>query len=111
MSLGAVLNTARSAMNAQQLIIQTAGHNIANVETEGYSRQRVELASSFEQHWTYGRVGTGVSITNVTQSRDAMLDASYRGEASGAASSDLKHQLLSGVEGILDEPSDNGLAA
>src|SRR5213082_73810 len=111
MSLGSVLNVARNAMNAQQLVIQTAGHNIANVETEGYSRQRVELASSYDQSWTYGRVGTGVSITDIGQTRDARLDAGYRAESSNAAAGDLRHQLLSCVEDLLNEPSDTGLAA
>jgi flagellar hook-associated protein 1 FlgK len=98
-------------MNAQQVIIQTAGHNIANVETDGYSRQRVELTPSPEQHWTYGSVGTGVSITDITRARDSLLDDSYRNEASGAAASQLRHDLLSSVEGILGEPSDTGLAS
>jgi flagellar hook-associated protein 1 len=110
-SLSSVLSVARSAMNAQQVIIQTTGHNIANVETDGYSRQRVELTPSPEQHWTYGSVGTGVSITDITRARDSLLDDSYRNEASGASASQLRHDLLSSVEGILGEPSDTGLAS
>lgn len=111
MSLSSVFNVARSAMNATQTIIQTAGHNIANVETEGYSRQRVELTHAPEQHWTFGSVGTGVQIQNVTRAREELLDGSYRTEASGAASAQLRHDLLANVEGILGEPSDTGLSA
>jgi len=110
-SLSSVLSVARSAMNAQQVIIQTAGHNVANAETEGYSRQRVELKPSPEQHWTYGSVGTGVSILDVGRARDELLDESYRQEASGSAAAKLRHDLLASVESVLGEPSDNGLAA
>ncbi|MBV9881231.1 MAG: flagellar hook-associated protein FlgK [Gemmatirosa sp.] len=111
MSLGSVLSIARSGMNAQQTIIQTAGHNIANVQTEGYSRQRVELTENYPERWSYGSIGTGVVITNVTHARDEMLDASYRTEASGAAASQLRHDLLASVEGVLGEPSDTGLSS
>jgi flagellar hook-associated protein 1 FlgK len=111
MSLSSVLGVARSAMKAQQVIMQTAGHNIANVETEGYSRQRVETAPLPEQHWTYGSVGTGIGIRDVRRARDELLDVSYRAEASGAQASQLRHDMLASVEGILGEPSDTGLAA
>jgi flagellar hook-associated protein 1 FlgK len=111
MSLGSVLSIARSALNAQQTVMQTAGHNIANVETEGYSRQRTELAANYPQHWTYGSVGTGVIVQNVSRARDALLDTSYRGEASGAASSQLRHDLLESVQNVLGEPSETGLSS
>jgi flagellar hook-associated protein 1 FlgK len=111
MSLGSVLSIARSALNAQQTVMQTTGHNIANVETEGYSRQRTELAASYPQKWTYGSVGTGVSITNISRARDLLLDGSFRTEASGAGASDMRHELLSTVQSILGEPSDTGLSS
>src|SRR6476661_4183025 len=111
MSLGSVLSIARSALNAQQTVMQTTGHNIANVETEGYSRQRTELAANYPQHWTYGSVGTGVMVQNVSRARDALLDTSYRGEAGGAASSQLRHDLLESVQNILGEPSETGLSS
>lgn len=111
MSLGSVLSIARSALNGQQTVMQTAGHNIANVETEGYSRQRVELAASYPQHWTYGTVGTGVVVQNVSRARDELLDQSYRSEQGGAAASQLRHDLLEGVQNVLGEPSETGLAS
>ncbi len=110
-SLGSILSIARGAMSAQQTIIQTAGHNIANVETPGYSRQRVELTPAVPEQFRYGSVGTGVTISNITQARDTMLDASFRAESGSASSSQLRQDLLGSVEGVLGEPSDTGLAA
>ena len=46
MSIGSILNMARQGMAAQQTAIHTASQNIANAETVGYSRQRVELEAS-----------------------------------------------------------------
>src|SRR5690349_3916882 len=110
-SLGSVLSIARGAMNAQQTIIQTAGHNIANVETPGFSRQRVELATTTPVRFEYGSVGTGVTITDISQARDVLLDSTYRAESGSASSSKLRQDLLGSVEEVLGEPSDTGLAA
>ena len=73
MSLGSVLNTARSALAAQQVVIDTAGHNIANAQTAGYTRQRVDLQAATPQQLPYGTVGGGVwKTTNAGQSYTAL---------------------------------------
>lgn len=111
MSLSSILSVARQGLNAQQTVIQTAGHNISNVETPGYSRQRVDLAANYPQTFSYGSIGTGVVIENIRRMRDELLDVSYRKESGGAAASSLRQDLLSSIEGVLGEPSDTGLAA
>jgi flagellar hook-associated protein 1 FlgK len=111
MSLSSILSVARTAMNYQQALIQTAGHNIANAETAGYSRQRVDAQASTPQFFTYGTIGTGVEIDDIRRARDVLLDVSYRQEASGDGAASLRHELLSAVEGILGEPSEDGLAS
>lgn len=110
MSLGSVLSVARTALSAHQVAIQTTGHNIANAQTEGYSRQRVELAPNYPQHWAYGSVGTGVVVANVARARDALLDVGVRQELGGEAAASARKELLSAVEGVLGEPSNTGLA-
>jgi hypothetical protein len=75
MSLGNVLNMARTAMAAHQTALQVASQNISNATTEGYSRQRVELTTALPTVFPYGSVGTGVKIAGVTQARDTLLDA------------------------------------
>ncbi len=111
MSLGSVLGTARSALAAQQVVIDTAGHNIANAQTAGYSRQRVELAAGAPQRLTYGIVGGGVQVAQITRARDQLLDTSVRQEAGGESAATQRQSLLGSVEGVLGEPSDTGLAA
>jgi flagellar hook-associated protein 1 FlgK len=110
MSLGSLLGVARTALNAHQVAIATAGHNIANVQTQGYSRQRVELSPGDPQRWTFGSVGTGVLVTDVRRARDVLLDVGVRTGSGGEAAASMRRDLLGAVEGVLGEPSDTGLA-
>lgn len=111
MSLGSVLSVARQALAVQQNIIQTAGHNISNAETPGFSRQRVEVSAMHPQVLPFGTIGTGVQVDDIRRSRDALLDVTWRREAGGSAGAGLRRDLLSNVEGVLGEPSETGLAA
>ncbi|MDF1505630.1 flagellar hook-associated protein FlgK [Roseisolibacter sp. H3M3-2] len=111
MSLTSIFSVARTALNYQQAVIQTAGHNIANAETEGFSRQRVDAQAATPQRFPYGSIGTGVAIDDIRRARDVLLDQSYRREASGEGAATLRHELLGSVEQVLGEPSDDGLSA
>ena len=94
MSIGSILNSARSGMAAQQLAVQIASQNIANADTEGYSRQRVDLATSLSVAFPYGTIGTGVTVQNISRARDAMLDAQYRQDSGGQANAETMSATL-----------------
>ncbi len=111
MSIGSILNMARSGMNAQQTAIQIASQNISNADNTGYSRQTVNLAASLPTLFPYGDIGTGVDIKSVTRSRDVMLDTSYRQSAGAQAGADATSSALGQVQNIFGEPSDTGLSA
>src|SRR5216110_1940234 len=64
-SFGSILSIARTAIAAQQTAIQVISQNVANAETEGYSRQRAELVARTPQRFGFGSVGTGVEVQNV----------------------------------------------
>ncbi|GJG86558.1 flagellar hook-associated protein FlgK [Gemmatimonadetes bacterium T265] len=111
MSLNSVLGTARSALTAQQVVISTVGNNIANAQTPGYSRQTVDLAASTPIEFTYGAVGSGVTVAGITRSRDQLLDTSVRQETGSESAATESQSLLSSVQDVLGEPSDTGLAS
>ena len=73
------LHIAYSGLNAFNASINTTANNVSNVETEGYSRQTVELQSSsaLRVYQKYGSVGTGVKAEKVTQMRDEYYDQKY----------------------------------
>jgi flagellar hook-associated protein 1 len=69
-----------SGLQAYQTSLSTTGHNIANANTAGYSRQEVMLESALPQYQGYGYVGAGVNIQDVRRLSDDFLTDQLRGE-------------------------------
>jgi len=63
--------------------LDTVGHNIANVNTEGYSRQSVTIATAGAQQFGGASFGVGVKIDDVTRAFDQFAYQDLRGNASG----------------------------
>lgn len=89
--------------------MDVVGNNIANINTEGYTRQKVNQSSlylsgadryvsKYDQ-----RIGQGAFTTNLDQYRDPYLDIRYRNESSNVGSSDQKMYYLEQLSSILDE--------
>jgi len=76
------LSNSVKALNAQSYGIETAGRNLANVNTTGYSRQRVELGDRGTYLGTLGPESLGVEALGVTQLRDTLLDSQVGREVS-----------------------------
>ena len=105
-------NVAKLGMQAQQNAINTTSHNISNANTEGFSRQRVNLQTT--QPYTYagiGQIGTGVEIVSITRTRDEFLDAQIRFENAIGGRFESMETVLEQVEMVFLEPSDTGLNA
>jgi flagellar hook-associated protein 1 len=110
-SIGALLSIARSGMAAGQAQVSAASQNITNAQTPGYSRQRVTQSASTPQLLPAGSFGTGVTLAGPERMRNELLDATYRTGAGAAAFSEQRRDALQGVEGVLGEPSQTGLAS
>lgn len=111
-SIFAGLNISKMGLFAQQRALHTISHNIANANTEGFSRQRVDMyATNPEQlPGTYGMLGTGVDVNSVKQIRDEFLDFSFRGENSKLGQYEIFDDVLKNIEGIFNEPSDASIS-
>lgn len=108
-SLNAILSVARTALQAEQLALQVAGHNLANATTEGYSRQRAELVPGVPLVTPDGLLGTGVAVSGVTRARDAVLEPAVRRETSLLAGASLEYRVLAEVEAALGGTGTSGL--
>lgn len=104
MSIG-LLNTALSGLAAFQRSLETTSNNISNVNTEGYSRQRAELATRPEQYTGSGYVGTGVSVVNITRSYDQFITGQVRASTSAFSEVDSYHSLASEIDNMLANES------
>lgn len=103
-------NVAKRGMQAQQNAINTASHNISNANTDGFSRQRVNLQTT--EPYTYvgiGQIGTGVEVVSITRTRDEFLDAQIQTENAIDGRFQSMEAVLEQVEMIFMEPSDTGL--
>jgi flagellar hook-associated protein 1 len=105
--MGALI-TAYSGLQAAQVGIDTTTHNIANANTEGYSRQRVELQTRYPFMSPFGPLGSGVEITGISRARDQFLDDRVRGSYSAASAASTRSGLLERTEAAMHEP-DQGL--
>ncbi|MGC4377978.1 flagellar hook-associated protein FlgK [Fictibacillus sp. Mic-4] len=111
------LETARRGMMSQQSALSTTGHNIANANTPGFSRQRVNFQATspypgvgMNRPAIPGQVGTGVEAGSIQRVRDYFLDQQYRGEANKQGYWEAKNDALARMEDIMNEPSDEGLS-
>lgn len=88
------LHIGYSGLNAAQIGIDTTGHNIANAETEGYSRQRVVTSAATPVSITPGARGNGAKITEIARIFDSFVYARYSSAAQNKEYSDtLKRNL------------------
>ena len=109
MSTFGSFNTVRLGIYASQKGLDVTGNNITNINTNGYTRQRLEQTSlvttaSDRYYSRYKtRVGQGVLTTGVTQLRDPGLDISFRKAQADLGSADGKLAGLEDLARILDE--------
>ncbi|HTO91382.1 MAG TPA: flagellar hook-associated protein FlgK [Candidatus Sulfotelmatobacter sp.] len=111
MSLISLLSIARSALLEQQRAMAVTSHNVANANTPGYTRQRLDLVSETPDQSPWGAIGRGVTDTGITRIRDAFLDISVRGDSGSLGNAQTRFDLLSTVNSALMEPSDSSIGA
>lgn len=116
--LFSILNIGTRGMAAQQSAINVTSHNIANANTEGYSRQRAVIETtrpfgmpSMNNAAEPGQLGTGSQVEAISRVRDSFLDYQVRVETSKQGQFQARDKYLSQVEGIFNEPSDTGISS
>lgn len=94
------LNIASRALTTNLAALQVIGHNIANVNTAGYSRQSIQLTPSAGQFFGNGYFGKGVEIAGVARAFDAQLTREAQLTHSVAASDAVRYQRLQQLESL-----------
>ncbi|KAF1017195.1 MAG: Flagellar hook-associated protein 1 [Stenotrophomonas maltophilia] len=70
--MSSVLSTGTNALLAFQRALATTSHNVANINTPGYSRQRVDFATADPQNYGFGDVGNGTRIVDIRRTADQL---------------------------------------
>ena len=111
------LHSAGTGMSVSQASIQTTSHNINNINTPGYSRQRVEQSAKnaysipgYNSSMGPGQIGTGVQATDVIRIRNTFYDFQYRSESHNYGEISIKYQHYTNIEKIFNEPSDSAIS-
>ncbi|MBU8934554.1 MAG: flagellar hook-associated protein FlgK [candidate division Zixibacteria bacterium] len=103
------LEVGKRALLSSQVYLQTIGHNIANVNTPGYSRQRVHISATRPSDSPYGPIGTGMGVDSIRHVRDLFLGEQFRQTSQSVGEWTYKEKVLSQLETVFAEPADNTL--
>lgn len=93
--------------------ISTAGHNISNANTEGYSRQRVQMKEfdplyrpDLERAERAGMIGQGIDVQSINRVRDEMLDQRITAQQNQESYWDTRSKYYTMIEQIYNEPDE-----
>jgi flagellar hook-associated protein 1 FlgK len=110
------LEISKRALFTEQAALNITGHNIANANTTGYSRQAANRVATPSLEYPNlnkangaGQVGTGVEITKIYRVREQFLDSQFRNENKTLGEWTSRADILEKVEAIINEPSDSGI--
>jgi flagellar hook-associated protein 1 FlgK len=105
-----ILSTGSRALLANQMALQTAGNNIANVNTPGYSRQKVIMNTVEGQFTGAGYIGNGVTIETIQRNFSDFLTRQATLAGSTQSADSKRFEMLKQIEGIFESGS-GGLGA
>jgi flagellar hook-associated protein 1 FlgK len=103
----------KRSLLAQSQAISTAGHNISNADTEGYSRQRVNIKSfdplyrpDLSRAETPGQIGQGVSVESIERIKDEFLEKRIVAQSNQESYWKTRDEYYVMIEGVYNEPAD-----
>ena len=101
----------KRSLMAQSMSISTAGHNISNADTEGYSRQRVNLKAmdplyrpDLSRAEVAGQIGQGITAESIERVRDEFLDSRIVSQSNQESYWKTRDDYYYMLEGIYNEP-------
>lgn len=110
MNLYSALELGKNSMLAQQQVFQLIGHNIANVNTEGYSRQVAYMESVRPSVIGLTDGGRGVQLTNIFAVRDKFIDSQIIDRQQYKGKNETMSSIMSTIETLFDESSGLGIS-
>ena len=104
-----LLGIGRSGLNASKKSLEVTGHNLSNVNTEGYSRQRVMQSTAIPVSVGGFIHGTGVKVDGVRRFNDEFIDKRLSNALANDKYYEARTEHLEQVEQIFNELDSDGL--
>jgi flagellar hook-associated protein 1 FlgK len=108
--INSIMNIAQRAMNANMTAMEVASHNIANINTPGYTRQSVVLESASPVSLNRVKIGMGVQVASVTQAFDPYTTRAIQQNTSSLSEYQAEASVLSKLESLFNETGDSTLS-
>jgi flagellar hook-associated protein 1 FlgK len=105
------LNVGAESLYASRQGVDTAGHNIANAQTEGFSRQRVNLEQRYPSETRGVLIGNGVFVKNITRAHDMYLEKQINDTNQNLGQSTARFEAMKPLEGIYSPELNNTLSS
>jgi flagellar hook-associated protein 1 len=110
------IEVAKRGLFTQQTAQQTTGHNIANANTRGYTRQVVNMVAAkpleavgMMRSNVAGQIGQGVEFQHIDRIREKFLDDQFQNENKSLGEWEVRKGTMDKLESIINEPSDSGI--
>ncbi|MGD0231311.1 MAG: flagellar hook-associated protein FlgK [Syntrophorhabdales bacterium] len=107
MSIGSILNIAKTALSANQVAIQTISNNISNVDTTGYSRQEAVLEEAIPTPSAIGLTGNGVTVQQIKSYLDQNTQNAITAQNSDLQNQTVYENYLTSIQGVFNEDNSN----
>ena len=111
MAINKLVDIGKSALFTAQQAITVAGHNIANVNTPGYSRQEVTLAENRPENGSPGQIGTGVHAESIRRAFDSFVDAQLLASRERLGEFTASSNSLARLESLFGDANNQGIGA
>ena len=107
------IEVGKRSLMAHSTQINTAGHNISNADTEGYSRQRVQIKTfdpiyrpDLSREERAGQIGQGTSVESINRLRDELLDQRIVAQSNQETYWTTREKYYSMIEQVYNEPDE-----
>ncbi|MBI9085928.1 MAG: flagellar hook-associated protein FlgK [Desulfobacterales bacterium] len=107
--ISSIFNIGREALITHQQAVDVTGHNIANANTPGFSRQRINLQTNVPAQTGSGLSGTGVTFTEIQRISDRFVGGRINSESQERGRWQAQQEALAQVEAVFDESAGFGL--
>ena len=104
-----VLNTGRVGLLSQQTAIEVTGQNIANVQTEGFTRQKISFEASSPRRFGVSSIGTGVQLGGIERAHDQFLFTQMVEENANLGMFNIKKNVFDHMELLFNSNFGGGL--